>query len=131
MTLGIATTDLPARLLTDNGDSSQKWKAIFVQPNYDYALLPGFPDTVNYNVRKVRVQLKGTNYLSLAEVQVFDHGNVNQALNKFATQSSTYSDSSHYPAPNAVNGNLTDYTHTLWEQGEYLLLAALSYLCFI
>ena len=118
-----------ARLLTDNGDSSQEWKAIFVQPNYDYALLPGFP--VQYNVRKVRVQLNGTNYLSLREVQVFDYGRVDRALNQPAMQSSNYSSHLDFSASKAVNGDLADYSSTRSEEGEYLLLAALSYLCFI
>merc|ERR1712238_261925 len=32
-----------AILLTQNGKSSQEWHSIFVDGNYDYALLPGFP----------------------------------------------------------------------------------------
>ncbi len=40
--------------------------------------------------RYVRVQLNGTNYLSLAEVQIYAPALVNLAYNKPATQSSTY-----------------------------------------
>src|SRR3712207_3841323 len=59
--------------------------------------------------RYVRVQLTGTNYLSLREVEVF--GSPNLAAGKAATQSSTY------PAPNigadsAVDGNAANITHT-------------------
>ena len=42
------------------------------------------------SVHKVRVQLEGTNYLHLREVQVFDQNGVNRALNKLATQSSPF-----------------------------------------
>jgi hypothetical protein len=40
-------------------------------------------------VHKVRVQLEGTNYLHLREVQVYDTSGVNHALNKLATESSS------------------------------------------
>jgi hypothetical protein len=60
------------------------------------------------------VQLDGTNYLHMREVQVFDTSGVNCALNKAASQSSTYM--LHYwgsdPASKAVNGVLYDYSHT-------------------
>jgi hypothetical protein len=42
------------------------------------------------SVRKVRVQLEGRNHLHMREVEVFDTSGVNRALNKPATQSSTY-----------------------------------------
>jgi hypothetical protein len=65
--------------------------------------------------RKVRVQLEGTNHLSMREVQVFDHNGVNVALNKNAAQSSTasYPTNVLHPASNAVNGNLADSVGTL------------------
>ena len=44
-----------------------------------------------YLARKVRVQLQGTNWLRLREVEVFDDKGVNLAFNKTATQSSTHS----------------------------------------
>ena len=71
-------------------------------------------------VHKVRVQLLGANYLHMREVQVFDNSGVNRALNKPATQSSTYilhswgSDE----ASKAVNGNLTDFSHTYSDAGN-------------
>ena len=63
------------------------------------------------NIRKVRVQLEGTGYLHMSEVQVFDQNGLNLALNKRATQSSTNSYPTNVlrPALNAVNGNLTDF----------------------
>ena len=64
-------------------------------------------------VHKVRVQLLGTNYLHMREVQVFDTSGVNRALNKPATQSSFSS-----PASNAVNGNLNDMSHTNIDAGN-------------
>jgi hypothetical protein len=67
-------------------------------------------------VRYVRVQLDGKQYLHMSEVQVFNQNGVNVALGKTATQSSTYS-IDH--ASKAVNGILTDTTHTQLDQGEY------------
>ena len=67
------------------------------------------------------MQLLGTNILNMREVQVFDTSGVNRALNKPATQSSTYilhSDGSS-PASMAVNGNLGDFSHTYSEAGMY------------
>ena len=68
-------------------------------------------------VRYVRVQQDGTAaYLHMREVQVFDTSGVNRAMNKPATQSST--DGSN-PASKAVNGELTDFSHTHYEAGMY------------
>jgi hypothetical protein len=61
------------------------------------------------NIRKVRVQLEGTNNLHMNEVQVFDNNGLNVALNKVATQSTTWDG---FLASNAVNGNLNDHSHT-------------------
>ncbi len=57
-------------------------------------------------VHKVRVQQDFPNGLIIAEVQVFDHNNVNVALNKPASQSSTFS---WHDASLAVNGNFYDF----------------------
>ncbi len=58
--------------------------------------------------RKVRVELEGTNILSMKEVQVFAHNGTNVALNKSATQSSVASFSfSCCSASKAVNGDTT------------------------
>jgi hypothetical protein len=63
--------------------------------------------------RKVRVQLEGTDQLSMSEVQVFDQNGTNVALNKTATQSGTplfpLFLGVRYPASNAVNGDVTDF----------------------
>lgn len=56
--------------------------------------------TVNRRARFVRVQLRGTDYLSLAEVQVFAAEDL--ALGKSAWQTSTYAGAS---ASRAVDGN--------------------------
>jgi hypothetical protein len=67
-------------------------------------------------VHKVRVQLEGTNALHMREVQVYDTSGVNnRALNKSASQSSTYIDSLPYKA---VNGDLNDYSHTNHDAGN-------------
>jgi hypothetical protein len=79
------------------------------------------PSSPSQLVHKVRVQLEGSNYLHMREVQVYDTSDVNRALNKAASQSSTYT--LHYwgsdPASNAVNGVLYDYSHTNGEAGMY------------
>jgi hypothetical protein len=66
----------------------------------------GFPTevTINRTGRYIRVQLAGTNYLHMAEVQVLGTATpTNVALNKTATQSSTHS--SGAAASRAVDGN--------------------------
>jgi hypothetical protein len=71
-------------------------------------------------VHKVRVVLEGHNHLHMREVQVFDQNNVNRALNKTATQSSTAVDCGAVNlASNAVNGILLDMSQTLFESGKY------------
>jgi hypothetical protein len=69
------------------------------------------------------VQLEGTNYLHMREVQVFDTSGVNRALNKLATQSSTYFEHSwgSDPASKAVNGNLGDFSHTNYDAGMFTM----------
>ena len=66
------------------------------------------------------MQLEGTIFLHLREVQVYDTIGVNRALNKYATQSSTYIEHSWGPDPasKAVNGDLNDYSHTNSEAGN-------------
>ena len=77
---------------------------------------PSPPPTPNPAlVHKVRVQLDGRNYLHCREVKVFDTSGVNHALNKLATQSSTYWD----PASKAANGYHNDWSHTNNDAGMY------------
>ena len=72
----------------------------------------GSPSTVNvYRTgRYIRVQLTATNYLNIAEVQVFSGGlapaTTNIAIGKTASQSSTYST---YNASFAIDGNTSGY----------------------
>jgi hypothetical protein len=79
------------------------------------------PNSPSQLVRKIRVKLEGRNYLHMKEVQVYDTSGVNRALNKLASQSSTYTQ--HYwgsdPASKAVNGVLYDYSHTNNDAGMY------------
>jgi RHS repeat-associated protein len=73
--------------------------------NYQTTGQGGFPTelAVNRTGRYIRVQLAGTNYLSLAEVQVLGTAaSANVALNKSATQSSTQSSG---VSSRAVDGN--------------------------
>lgn len=63
------------------------------------------------NARVVRVvQNRDATYLNLGEVQVFDNTNTNIAPSGTASQSSTYSGS--FPASNAIDNNLSDFSHT-------------------
>jgi hypothetical protein len=71
--------------------------------------------------RKVRVQLEGTGYMHVREVQVIDNNGVNLALNKIASQSSlgSYPSGTTRPASNAVDGSNTDFgSMTGYEPGE-------------
>jgi hypothetical protein len=58
-------------------------------------------------VRLVKIQLDGLGIVNLAEVKVYDDKDVNVALGKIATQSSFWN-----PAGNAVDGNMTTFSHT-------------------
>jgi len=64
--------------------------------------------------RTVRITRTGEadNILQLAEVEVQAEALFNLALGKPATQSSEYLDAPNFPAGNATNGNLGDFTHT-------------------
>ncbi len=84
--------------------------------------------------RYVRVQLTGTNYLELAEVQVFGSWIANLAQGKTATQSSTYSTN---VASLAVDGNtdgvyshgsisIANYAANAWWQVDLGASAAVS-----
>jgi hypothetical protein len=64
----------------------------------------------------VRVKLDRQDYLHMREVQVFDRNNVNAALGKPANQSSTWPG---HPASNALNGIVTDMSHTGFDSGKY------------
>ena len=51
----------------------------------------------------------------MRKVQVYDMNGVNHALNQLATQSRTYSGEE---ASKAVNGDLTDNSHTFEDAGN-------------
>ena len=78
-------------------------------------------------VRHVRVQLKGTNFLSLREVEVFDRNEINRALFKPATQSSTFywngvsPRSASIAVDGIINTDPADVTHTLSDAGKISL----------
>jgi hypothetical protein len=75
----------------------------------------GYPETAQTSsvatpdIHKVRVQLMGTNYLHMREVQVFDTSGVNRALNKLATQSSLWG----VEIRSRMNDKCLDYDHDL------------------
>ena len=96
------------------GDISQ---CPFIVVSVGKASTAGTPSTLL--VWRVRVELDGQNYLNLSEVHVYDAYGFNYAKNKPATQSSTYKDYKDYPASNAVNGILTDFTNTNNDAGIY------------
>ncbi len=60
---------------------------------------------------------------------MFDHNNINVALNKAVAQSSTYQN--YLSASAAVNGNLNDFFHTDLESGKLHYLLALIFLGYI
>jgi uncharacterized repeat protein (TIGR01451 family) len=96
------SSDTPATLQNRAGTWSSH------QTSFPY---PSTTITLNAQGRYVRVQLSGTNYLSLAEVQVFAASqNPDLAQGRTATQSSTYD--SRTGAANAVDGNTDgNYLH--------------------
>jgi hypothetical protein len=65
--------------------------------------------------RTVRVELYNE-FLHMYEVEVLNYDNVNVALNKNATQSSTYQG---LPASNAVDGKFDTVSHTNKNESEY------------
>ena len=93
------STDTPATLQSRAGTWSSHQTA---EPSPSASII-----VASAEGRYVRVQLSGTDYLSLAEVQLFGTltgpAPQDQALNKAATQSSTYSASTI--ASKAVDGN--------------------------
>ena len=62
-------------------------------------------------------------YLNIAEVEVYDQSDINEALEENgakATQKSTYDGKiSDYGAANAIDGNDKIIAHTKWEEGKY------------
>ena len=66
---------------------------------------------------KVRVQLRGSNIMHLAEVKVYDVSgrNVARLSGAVASQSSEYG---CYPSSNTLNDNMGDFSHTQKEQGK-------------
>jgi hypothetical protein len=88
--------------LNDSGSGEVSWQKTIAKSVLDLVGILG-------NIRKVRVQLEGRDFLHMREVQVFDKNGLNVALNKVATQSTT---ATGHPASNAVNGNLEDFSHT-------------------
>ena len=68
-------------------------------------------------IRKVRVQLTKKEHLHMREVEVIDANDQNVALNKAASQSSTWEGA--LPASNAVDGIMDNLMLTNYEQGEY------------
>jgi hypothetical protein len=98
-----------------NGTTYELLDPMYVATRLEYWT---FDDTL---VWRVRVQVNGINFLHMREVQVFDMNGVNRALNKPANQSSTYTlhDWGSDPASKAVNGNLTDFSCTNFDEGTY------------
>jgi hypothetical protein len=97
-------TDTPATLQNRPGTFSSHQTTA---PNPSTTLRPS-SIVAGTEGRYVRVQLTGTNYLSLAEVQVFGTGApalTNLALSKSTAQSSTYPGAAGAGPASAVDGN--------------------------
>lgn len=72
--------------------------------------------------KMVKIQLTGTDYLHLTEVQVFDEAGVNRALNKPTTMSSMYDSSLADESPGQAVDGITsgaNYFHTDIEFGAW------------
>lgn len=103
--------DLDAPVNGDCQDSLKQWNTAYVK----------MEGALSKVTQKVKVQLRGNNYLHIEELQVFDSNGVSRAFNKNATQSSSYSD---YLASDAVRSNVT-YSHKLEQTGKYTQLFAI------
>ncbi len=82
--------------------------------------IPTFDATL---IWRVRVQLEGRNFLHMREVEVYDQNGVNRALNKPASQSSTYTYDYNgktvtVDASYAVDGNWETSSHTNADNGK-------------
>ncbi len=82
--------------------------------------IPTFDATL---IWRVRVQLEGRNFLHIREVEVYDQNGVNRALNKPASQSSTYTYDYNgktvtVDASYAVDGNWETNSHTNADNGK-------------
>ena len=126
------SSDTPATLQNRAGTFSSHQT---VAPNPSVSIATG-----GTQGRYVRVQLTGTNYLSLAEVQVFGSGVApisNLVVGKAATQSSTYPGYASAAASSAVDGNTdgnfpdgsvtaTNFDSTAWWQVDLGASATVS-----
>ena len=81
-------------------------------------------------VRKVKIQQdQKAEYLTLAEIEVYDTSNVNQALNKGATENPPHPD---FPATNGIDGSTTTFFSTEKAQGMYsILLWGIGYIMYV
>jgi len=84
------TTARPNTTLTTSAPTSMSPTTARPSTTTPTAMATASPSEIAVLVHKVRVQLVGKNYLHMREVQVFDTSGVNRALNKSATQSSTW-----------------------------------------
>ena len=99
--------------LNDSGSGEVSWQKTIAKSVLDLVGILG-------NIRKVRVQLEGSNYVHMREIQVFDKNGVNVALNKNATQSGTTVWGDGGPASKAVNGDVTDFgSFSFHQAGKY------------
>ena len=108
--------------VSDTPFSSNDLSITLNQPAVNHYYFSGTVGTsteisINHSGRYVRIQLFGTNFLTLAEVQVFSTGAmytptmtpsptpINYALGKTGSQSSTYNHSVNPVAAKAIDGN--------------------------
>ena len=99
------------------GDASSRVEIHISVKKFSTAYVSGIPPS---DVRKVKIQLEGTNYLHMREVQVLDYRDVNVAQNRPATQSSNMTGpDAAAVAGRAVDGNLTTISHTNNQTGKW------------
>jgi hypothetical protein len=109
-----------AVLMTENHGPYQEWKAHFIDPPYDYALLPGFPGPIQTAapvIKRVGINTTTGEYIQIFELEIFDPTGTNVVRGKAATSSSVHHTPSIFPGgtagpSNAVDGDLTNVFHT-------------------
>ena len=122
---GILITNAPTNAPTDIPTASPTLAPTQPPTGVPTTNNPTFDPTL---VHRVRIQLEGINCLHLREVQVFDYNDVNVALNKVASQSSTHPN--YLPASAGVDGNLIGIFHTYEQHGTYNRLLPMAPLIF-
>jgi hypothetical protein len=100
-------------LLQDDGRETQEWTAQFVDPPYQYGLLPqqSFPGVVRVpTIKRVKLQQTTGTWITIFELQIFDPTDQNIALSGTASASSAYTNAD--TASKAIDGNMQTIYHS-------------------